>query len=150
MWRKKDGTPVLHWFPQPRCTPLMVMGAWKWIWESWLAFEGPRGGIFDNSKDAVSLAPLRTIPRAPKTTLLNESVRFFPLMIVLGRRSTRNGDITCLLLYSTRVQCCETGSQELGIFFFKTNDPSNTPPFWTNPYDDCEVIFTLMVDRSTV
>lgn len=55
-------------------TPLMVMGAWKWILRmlvrrtAWCNV-----GIFDNSKDAVSLAPLPTIPRALNITLLNES-----------------------------------------------------------------------------
>ena len=74
-------------------------------------------GIFDNSKDAVSSAPIRTIPRALNIALLNESVRFqvdFSLsLMIVQPRSTKNGVLLAYFLYSTRVR-----------YFFKTNNLS--------------------------
>lgn len=74
-------------------------------------------GIFDNSKDAVSSAPIRTIPRALNIALLNESVRFqvdFSLsLMIVQPRSTKNGVLLAYFLYLTRIR-----------YFFKTNNLS--------------------------
>lgn len=63
-------------------------------------------GIFDNSKDAASLAPLRTIPL--NIILLNESVRlqddFFLSLTIDQRRRTAYSSLVFLLEFKVAKQ----------------------------------------------